>query len=333
MALSTLSKWLLAFAIASFVLQSELVQLVQSSKDYYKPWFILYVAHGAYALFLPFQYIYMRTKVSHSEYLKLIQRNIDTLPYTSKFGIWQRMTILTILFTSASLFWYISVSKIPIGDITAIYNTSCFFTYVLSTLLLNEQFKWLKLSAVGISIIGIACISLGPRISVSGHSDQFIGYASAIISSFCVAFYEVIYTKIGITFTPSLFFSINITGRIGVVTILLGPILFPIFHFTGFETFQLPPIEAWPYILLVALLGMIFNALFLLVITFAGPVTAAIGILVSIPLTSLVDWVLVGTPFGWNTGIGSALIFIGFFVLQYDSEPQQLLTETEPLLE
>ena len=41
-----MGKVFLSAAIAAFVLQSISVQIVQGNQNYYKPWFLLFIAHG-----------------------------------------------------------------------------------------------------------------------------------------------------------------------------------------------------------------------------------------------------------------------------------------------
>jgi drug/metabolite transporter (DMT)-like permease len=330
-------KWISILCILSFVLQSMTVQLVQGAKDYYKPFFLMYIAHGSYILFFPTVYGYFRLKgLTHKEFLDTKETIKSELP---RFGIplnpihyWKRIITLTLLFSAASLFWYFSVSKIPIGDISAIYNTSCFFVYVLSVLILKERFMWTKLAAVIISIIGIGFISLWSPNREFDVANAVVGYSFAVLSSVCAAMYEVLYSMIAVPKTPSMFFSLYVTGSIGLVTLVLGLLAFPIFHWTGVEIFELPPLELWPYIGLISLLGMAFNSLFLLVITFSGPVFAAVAILISIPLTSIVDYFFTHHPFSWNIAIGSLCIFVGFYLLQRNGI-SQADEEAQPLLE
>lgn len=55
----------------------------------------------------------------------------------------------------------------------------------------------------------------------------------------------------------------------------------------------------------------------MLVIAFLGPVMAAVGVMLTIPLTTLADYVLVGTRVGWNTIFGSCFILAGYSLLLY----------------
>jgi drug/metabolite transporter (DMT)-like permease len=324
-----MNKWgLLGLCISCFVLQSITVELVQSKKEYYKPWFLLYVAHGSYTIFFPILMIY--NQLSYEQVVSIINEIKSELP---QFGIplnpihfWKRILSLTIIFTVTSLFWYFSVSKIPLGDITGIYNCSCFFTYIFSVFMLKERFHVQKLGSVIVSIVGIAFISLWSQ-DRQVSMTTIVGYTFAILSSIFAASYEVLYSMIAVPKNPSMFFSLYVTGCIGLITLSFGPILFPLFHYTKIEVFQLPPIELWPYIGLVSLLGLGFNSLFLLVITVAGPVFAAVGILVSIPLTCLADYYFMKQPLGWNIALGTLCIFIGFLMLQTNEKE-----ESEPLL-
>ncbi|KAL2919757.1 hypothetical protein HK105_200674 [Polyrhizophydium stewartii] len=358
----------LAVALAAFVVQSEVVQYVQGQNNFYKPWFVLYVAHGAYAVFLPVQLIeaVCLRKQSAAEHLRSISRRAKSLIFPDSTGIdtgaghmnmalapaygWllARTACLTVLFTCGSLSWYISVTKIPMSDVTAIYNTSCFFTYALSTMIAGEAVKMRKAVAVLLSVGGIGLIALfgdSPRPSAFGSargswpkdSDIFrpapvarkddasetaaavVGYAAATAASLFIALYEVLYSKLLVPSPPSARFSLHVTGLIGVTTIVLGLPLFPLLHATGLETFEWPDAASWAYIAANAVLGIAFNALFMLVMAFAGPVLAAVGILTTIPLMAVVDYFVTGHPIGLGTAAGSLVILCGFAILHSET--------------
>jgi drug/metabolite transporter (DMT)-like permease len=335
-------KILLFLAIAAFVIQSEVVQLVQNSAKFGKPWFILYVGHSLYSLFIPALYIYERyfNRKPHEEAFVDIKRIAKTLP---KFGLppaeidlFQRIIWLTLTFTFGALPWYVSVSRISLGEITAIYNCSGFFTYLLAMVFLDEKFLWCKLAAVIISIGGIFAIALGDSLHITVGPSAAIGYTSAILSSIGVSCYEVLYAKTVIPKIPSTKFALFISGALGLYSTVGGLVLFPILHYSGLEIFEWPSWTAFGYIVLNGFLGLSYNVLFILVITFSSPVYASIGILISIPVTSLVDMILIGTPFGLNMAIGTMCIFLGFILLQIDRfshEPPNVWEEEERLID
>ncbi|KAI8912754.1 hypothetical protein EDD86DRAFT_188519 [Gorgonomyces haynaldii] len=291
----------LLVSIVAFVAQSEIVQSVQTG--YYKPFFLLYIAHSCYLFFLPIQII-------------ICSLEPDTKWNTQDWQMYLRFVtrvgLLTLFFTLGALLWYVSVSKIPMGDLTAIYNTSCFFTYLLSLWILKEPFQWQKITGVLCSVAGICFISLWTRLE---EKNDVLGYTAAILSSVLVALYETLYTKLAVPPRPTVFFSIHVVGLIGVLTLVFGSFMFPILHFLEWETFQLPPNDQWINIGLISLLGVIFNALFMLSMSFLGPVIASVGILLSIPATTLVDVFFGHSELGWNIIIGGCCIVIGFLFM------------------
>jgi solute carrier family 35, member F5 len=173
---------------------------------------------------------------------------------------------------------------------------------------------------VVLSIIGIILISAYGGLDKNGRGrfdpdTQWIGYLSAILSSVFVAFYEVFYAQLVVPSRPSVTFSLYMTGCIGAVSLIGGIPVFPILHYTGIETFELPDANGWMYILLVSVLGMGFNGSFMLVLSFCGAVLAAVGILLTIPLTIATDAVLTGISIHLSTLLGSAAILAGFLVM------------------
>lgn len=185
--------------------------------------------------------------------------------------------------------------------------------------MLGHRFIWFKFGAVVLSVLGIVVISVFRDINAhleSQRKDVFLGYSAAVISSLFAALYEILYCKFIVPKRPSAVFSLFITGCIGLCTLFLGLFLFPLFHYTGFEIIEMPPPDSLVYILLLSILGIAFNSLFLLAIMFSGAVLAATGVLVSIPLTYLADFILFGTNVALNVWIGSCLIFLGYFLLQ-----------------
>lgn len=147
-----------------------------------------------YTIVLPLQYLYHRRTATNTYQQKTLEL-CRQFPKTYKKLLYCSLFIYTI-FTSAAFFWYSAVSLIPLGDATAIYNSSCFFAYILSVLLLKERFKIGKAIAVLISVIGIAFISLYQPDHAKEAKRMCVGYILATLSSLCVGLYEVIYKKL-----------------------------------------------------------------------------------------------------------------------------------------
>lgn len=58
------------------------------------------------------------------------------------------------------------------ANLTAIYNTACFFAYLFSIILLKEKIVRNKVLAVVLSLVGVAIISLTSRDSSDSDGDS-----------------------------------------------------------------------------------------------------------------------------------------------------------------
>jgi drug/metabolite transporter (DMT)-like permease len=56
--------------------------------------------------------------------------------------------------------WYIALGSTTVGQVSAIFNTSCFFTYIFSLWILKQKSESRKLLAVVSSVLGILVITL-----------------------------------------------------------------------------------------------------------------------------------------------------------------------------
>jgi len=71
-----------------------------------------------------------------------------------------------------SYLWYTCVAMTSMANLTAIYNTACFFAYLFSILLLREKIVMNKVLAVFLSLLGVAVISLTNRDSTMADDGK-----------------------------------------------------------------------------------------------------------------------------------------------------------------
>ncbi|KAF9917530.1 hypothetical protein BX616_000689 [Lobosporangium transversale] len=109
-----------------------------------------------------------------SEYILVGQATVTdpTIPSSTPFShagqeaksLWKYLFYvtfgMTILFMVPSYLWYSCVAMTSMANLTAIYNTACFFAYLFSVVLLNEKIVVNKVIAVILSLLGVAIISL-----------------------------------------------------------------------------------------------------------------------------------------------------------------------------
>lgn len=116
----------------------------------------------------------------------------------SKYLFWLTFGMTT-LFMVPSYLWYACVAMTSMANLTAIYNTACFFAYLFSILLLREKIVVNKVLAVFLSLLGVAVISLttrdsgGDGKSVTGKlSFSIAGDVLALVGAALYGFEEVI---------------------------------------------------------------------------------------------------------------------------------------------
>ncbi|KAI9250901.1 hypothetical protein BDA99DRAFT_522178 [Phascolomyces articulosus] len=356
---SMLAAVMLAICIVSFVLQTELAQYVQRTTNYHKPYHILYVSHCCYVFMAPVQFIgelIARYKSPNKALVELIkdtarecklelEQSLEDLQEArgrqneSRLAFSIRTVIyIAILLTIPSYLWYVSVNLTSMANLTAIYNTGCFFAYLFSIMMLGDKLVFSKVVAVFLCIVGVFTMAFWPsttspeddQVSDGTGDDDNNGYAASLLGIIVAAiaaatygFYEVYYKKYATPPRPTVLFANAVTTGIGITTFLLLWIPIPIFHWIGHETFEAPDLRTFTYMLGIASMSVVYNATFMCVIALVNPVFAAVGVMLTVPAVAITDVFVTGIMTPPSTIVGSILILIGFYILnrQVKAEP------------
>lgn len=230
---------------------------------------------------------------------------------------------LSILLTLPSYIWYLSVNLTTMSNLTAIYNTGCFFAYLFSIIMLHDRIVAAKVGAVLLCMLGVLSMACWPQgtddsgdnVINDSHNGTWVGIAVSSFGAALYGFYEVYYKKYASPSQPTILFANTITGAIGIVTFFVLWIPFPILHFSGVETFELPDLTTFKYILAIASMSVIYNATFMAVIALVNPVFAAVGVMLTVPAVAITDILVTGVMVPPSTIVGSLLILIGFIIL------------------
>ncbi|KAG0306093.1 hypothetical protein BGZ98_003000 [Dissophora globulifera] len=243
---------------------------------------------------------------------------------------------MTTLFMIPSYLWYTCVAMTSMSNLTAIYNTACFFAYLFSVLLLREKIVLNKVLAVFLSLVGVAIISLTSRDGSAPEGEDLApginqgavamtGNVLALIGAALYGFEEVVYKKYASPKVQPIVFANTLTGLMGVVTCTMLWVPIPLLHWMGHEVFELPTLNEFTSILMIAALGLIYNGCFMIVVSQTSPVFAAVGVMATIPLVALTDWVLFNEIVGWGNIIGGLSILAGFGILVRENRKAQTL--------
>lgn len=243
---------------------------------------------------------------------------------------------LSVLLTLPSYVWYLSVNLTSMSNLTAIYNTGCFFAYLFSIIMLHDRIIPAKVGAVLLCMLGVLAMACWPQEkgnSGDNVNDETFGAAwiGIVVSSFGAAlygFYEVYYKKYASPSQPTILFANTITGTIGIVTFLVLWIPFPFLHFSGIETFELPDPTTFKYILGIASMSVIYNATFMAVIALVNPVFAAVGVMLTVPAVAITDILVTGVMVPTSTIVGSFLILTGFIILNRQVGSEEKLDQS-----
>ncbi|KAF9286197.1 hypothetical protein BGZ68_003142 [Mortierella alpina] len=237
---------------------------------------------------------------------------------------------MTTLYMVPSYLWYTCVAMTSMANLTAIYNTACFFAYLFSVWLLREKIVLNKVVAVFLSLLGVAIISLTTRDSSTVEDENvaadggvpmsLAGDVLALIGAALYGFEEVVYKKYASPKVHSVTFANTLTGLMGVMTFTMFWVPIPLLHWIGHEVFELPTLEQFSSILMIATLGLIYNGCFMIVVSQTSPVFAAVGVMATIPLVALTDWVLFSESVGWGNVAGGLSIVAGFAILVRENQ-------------
>ncbi|KIO25813.1 hypothetical protein M407DRAFT_24868 [Tulasnella calospora MUT 4182] len=152
---------------------------VEGDLGYRQPYFIVYAAHSCMSLLIPLHLAYLswKTKLPVSRYIAELKHTLaQQFPKPGSPGMNYNSLTRTLFvsatwYTGAALLWYLSVIFAPISDVTAIWSSNAFWTYIISVLASSycisssgrHVHKWesRKLLAVSMASVGVAAVVYG----------------------------------------------------------------------------------------------------------------------------------------------------------------------------
>eukprot|EP00941_MAST-03F_sp_MAST-3F-sp1_P005725 g5725.t1 len=168
--------------LASWETMGEVVQNVQ--EGYERPFFIAYLLHSTYLVFLPV--IPLRMYFSRVK---------GFLPWSVSMRDLIFATVLNIFLVTSDFIWYLSLRKTYVSLNNAIYQSIGVMVYILSILLLGEKPTLKKNMAILFTTAGIVTVAMTSSDDGSGVKSEPIGYALVVLSVLLFSLYEVLYKK------------------------------------------------------------------------------------------------------------------------------------------
>lgn len=216
-----------------------------------------------------------------------------------------------------------------VASVTILTSTSSVWTLIFCAFSGIERFSTPKLLGVGASLAGVILIS---TVDMSGTSDEdrgsfphkttaqiAIGDSMAFLSAVIYGMYVTVMKKR----VPDedkvdmqLFF-----GLVGVFNLILLWPLFFILHWTGLETFELPPdATIWGIIIFNAVSSFISDISWALALLMTTPLVVTVGLSLTIPLSLIGEMLQYSRYSSFTYWVGATVVFVSFIVVSRESD-------------
>ncbi|XP_026474662.1 putative thiamine transporter SLC35F3 [Ctenocephalides felis] len=222
-----------------------------------------------------------------------------------------RCCLFCVLWVATSYVYVHSLRVLLATDVMALFATNVASVYLLSWVILHEQFVGVRIVAVILCDTGIALLAYMDGIT---GSPTLGGVVLAAAAAAGYAVYKVLFRKVIGEAThaqTALFFSL--LGLLNAA--LLWPLCLAL-YFTGVETLPWDKLP-WPVLLAASGLLLVFNLLthFSMAVTYNLFVT--LGLITAVPVSAALDVVLYGATFAGMKLAGVILIAVGFFLVMF----------------
>lgn len=219
-----------------------------------------------------------------------------------------------------------------VASSTILASTSSIWTLLSGSVIGVERFTLRKLFGVLASLAGIVLIS---TVDISGENDEnrgsfphktprelATGDSMAFLSAILYGFYAVLMKKrIGDESKVSMPLFFGLVGLFNVILLWPGLV---ILHFTGVETFQLPPTKRILTIVLAnAAFSLISDFCWAYAMLLTSPLIVTVGLSLTIPL-SLIGQMIIDAQYSsavyW---VGAVIMFVSFIFVNHEESKDE----------
>ncbi|XP_070157737.1 solute carrier family 35 member F3 isoform X1 [Polyergus mexicanus] len=222
-----------------------------------------------------------------------------------------RCSLFCCLWVITNYLYILSLRILLATDVMALFATNVSCVYLLSWVILHEQFVGVRIVAVILCNTGIALLAYMDGITGSPTLGGVVLATAAAAGS---AVYKVLFKKVigETTFGQmSLFFSL-----IGLCNAaLLWPICLAL-YFTGVETMHWAKLP-WAALLSASILHLVANMLGNFSIALTYDLFITLGLITAVPVSAALDVIFYGAYFMGMKLAGMIFIAVGFFLVMF----------------
>ena len=153
--------------VISWVAQSEVAQYLETHLEYRKLTLITYINHSFSVLLLPLLWIAHVLSTGHWSGLA---RSLAADGLTGRRAVVASVQLGTI-YLFGDLLWYIGLAFTSVAAGTAIFNSSCALTFIMSALVLRTRVSLKSVAAIAFTLGGVVAVSLAPSKSTGGSNS------------------------------------------------------------------------------------------------------------------------------------------------------------------
>lgn len=314
------------------VATAQLGQSLQSGKNgYKKPMFLNYIFKAGWGISIFVWLIHaFRTGIF---------QNKKEMAHFKRLGlhsIW-----FGIIITVSGYTYYASLRMTSVSVNTVIYNTMCVYVFILSVFLLKERVTWYKVLSVILCMGGVVVIGFATaKKKEKGVEIHWYGYVYVLISTITYSMYEVFMKMVSLrkvwdtikgvySFHSDHFDGIYIVGAIGITNLFLQWPLLALFHYAGWEKFEVPTEEQGRLIAYLIIMEWLLNMFLSIGIALSTPLFMSIGVLLTIPTSMVTDKIIHDYSIPLFAYVGVALIVIGFLGLNVTTSTKADIEQEE----
>nr|CAI5826399.1 unnamed protein product [Callosobruchus analis] len=222
-----------------------------------------------------------------------------------------RCSLFCILWVGTNYMYIMSLRILPATDVMALFATNVSFVYLLSWVILHEQFVGIRIMAVIICDTGVALLAYMDGITGSPTLGGVVLATSAAAAS---AVYKVLFRKVvgDATYAQvALFFSL--IGMLNAA--FLWPLCLGLF-LLGTESLHWETLP-WPALLAASCLSLVANLLGNFSVALTYDLFITLGLITAVPVSAALDVVLYDASFEGMKLAGMILIAVGFFLVMF----------------
>lgn len=258
-----------------------------------------------------------------------------SIPETARLGL-----EFCLLWFAANYFVAACLEYTTVASSTILTSTSSVFTLLFGSIFRVEKFTLKKFIAVLASLAGIALISsidLSGRDNDADHRGDFpekttwelaVGDGLAFMSAVMYGLYAVFMkSRIGDESRVNMPLFFGLVGLANVV--LLWPGFF-ILHFTGIETFALPPTPFVTCIILAnSLSSLVSDIAWAYAVLLTSPIVVTVGLSMTIPLSLVGQMVLHDQKASVLYWVGAVVVVLSFVFVNEEEKREEEEEEEE----